>query len=56
MARVNEMSFRNWCREKWFQYRDECLAYSQEPVLDADHYFQMYKYWLKREYKHARDR
>jgi hypothetical protein len=52
MAKPNRIGFREWCREKWFQYREECEAYMQQPVLDADHYFKVYKYWLKREYKH----
>ena len=51
---IHKGKFRAWCREKWFQYREECEGYMQEPVLDTDQYFKMYKYWLKREYKHQR--
>ena len=50
------MKFREWCREKWFQYREECELYMSQPVLDADSYFKMYKYWLKREYRHQRNK
>jgi hypothetical protein len=52
--RTNNVRFRTWCREKWFEYRDECEVYMQQPVLDSNKYFNLYKYWLKREYKHQR--
>jgi len=44
--------FKNWLRDMWFQYREECELYKQQPVLDSAQYFKMYKYWLKREYRH----
>ena len=46
------MSFRHWCKEKWFDYISECQEYGLPPVLDANQYFSKYKYWLKREYRH----
>lgn len=55
MARLVSMNFRTWLQEQWFKYRDECDAYMQQPVLDSSQYFKMYKYWLKREYKHQRN-
>lgn len=48
------MNFRFWCREKWYEYLAECEGYRQAPILDSNRYFQMYKYWLKREFKHQR--
>ena len=49
---MHRQYFRNWCKEMWFQYVDECNAYQQKPVLDSSHYFQLYKWWLKREFRH----
>jgi hypothetical protein len=46
------MDFRYWLRQKWYEYTAECEAYGQAPVLDPNQYFQMYKYWLKREFRH----
>ena len=45
------MSFRYWLRQMWYEYVNECESYGQQPV-NADQYFQRYKYWLKREYRH----
>ena len=49
------MTFRSWCREKWYEYIGECEAYKETPSLDPDQYFKKYKYWLKREYKFQRN-
>jgi hypothetical protein len=46
------MTFRFWCREKWFEYLDECQTFQQKPMAKPEHYFQRYKWWLKREYQH----
>ena len=49
----NAMKFRIWCREMWFQHMDECLAWEgHEPTATPQEYFNKYKYWLKREYRH----
>jgi hypothetical protein len=46
------MNFRNWCREKWYEHVDELISYGLEPQLTAQEYFNRYKFWLKREYRH----
>ena len=47
------MNFRNWCREKWYEHMDELISYGLEPQLTtAQEYFDRYKFWLKREFKH----
>lgn len=46
------MNFRHWLRQRWYDYIAECEGYGEKPALNADQYFQMYKYWLKREYRH----
>jgi hypothetical protein len=43
--------FRFWLQRIYMDHKDEAISYGL-PVCDADTYFRMYKYWLKREYKH----
>jgi len=50
------MNFRTWCREKWYEHKDELLEYHIPLDRTSAEYFQLYKYWLKREYKHQRNR
>jgi hypothetical protein len=57
MATTNQMSFRQWVHELWLENCDEHMLYQELPYSQQD-YFQRYKYWLKREYRHqmkARD-
>ena len=47
------MNFRAWCREMWYQHVEECLTWEGvEPSATPQEYFNKYKYWLKREYRH----
>ena len=47
------MNFRAWCREMWYQHIEECLTWEGiEPTATPQEYFNKYKYWLKREYRH----
>ena len=48
-------SFRMWCTEKWFEHKDELEAYRQELPYTSREYFEKYKYWLKREYRHQQN-
>lgn len=50
------MTFRMWCREKWFEHKDELELYQQGLSYDAAEYFAKYKYWLKREYKFQKEK
>lgn len=44
--------FRYWFNEKWFQHKDEELAYAMTlSQLSASDYFALYKWWLKAEYQ-----
>ena len=45
-------SFRSWVTDKWFEHKDECSVWKTEPLRDSNVYFQKYKWWLKREFKH----
>lgn len=45
------MNFRIWLHEIWLQNCDEHREYGQV-TLTQEQYFQMYKYWLKREYRY----
>jgi len=48
------MQFRNWLHHMWNQHLDELDSYgvSVPPNYNLNDYFNRYKYWLKREYKH----
>jgi hypothetical protein len=47
------MTFRYWLQEMWMKHKDEYLNMRQVvPETDLAQYFQKYKYWLKREYRH----
>jgi hypothetical protein len=43
--------FRNWVHNLWL---DNCEEHDQDkrPKYSEKEYFQMYKYWIKREFKH----
>ena len=43
--------FRLWLQRTYMEHKDEAVTYGFEPC-DAATYFRMYKYWLKREYRH----
>lgn len=43
--------FRYWLHELWLQNCDEHRDYNELPFT-VEEYFQRYKYWLKREFKH----
>jgi hypothetical protein len=51
METTARMTFRVWLHELWLQNSDEHRLYGELPYTQEE-YFQRYKYWLKREYKH----
>jgi hypothetical protein len=45
--------FRHWVQELWMQHKDEYVDLKLPiPEDDIGEYFQKYKYWLRREYRH----
>jgi hypothetical protein len=47
------MSFRYWCSQKWFDHCEEVESFTgRNPNYDSKEYFRMYKWWLRREYRH----
>jgi hypothetical protein len=46
-------AFRHWVRELWMSNCDERLTYGQDPAT-MKQYWDTYKWWIKREYKHQR--
>lgn len=44
-------AFRSWVHNIWLDNREERLTYGQDPAT-MNEYWNKYKYWLKREYKH----
>ena len=49
MKKINH--FRHWVQELWYQNCDEHDQVNQKRYTQQQ-YFQMYKYWLKREFIH----
>ncbi len=46
-----DTAFRIWLQRIYMDHKDEANSYGF-PTCDSATYFRMYKYWLKREYKH----
>jgi hypothetical protein len=47
-------TFRVWLQEIWMRHKDEYAEIGQlVPEENLEVYFQKYKYWLKREYRHS---
>lgn len=46
------MGFRSWLQEQWFLHKEELEGYGQPCNYNIKEYFNKYKYWLKREYRH----
>jgi len=45
--------FRLWLNKLWQEHRSEVYAITNKPVdYDINDYFNKYKWWLKREFKH----
>lgn len=47
-----QKSFRSWLQEQWFLHKEELDGYGQKLDYDLKQYFNKYKFWLKREYRH----
>jgi hypothetical protein len=48
---MKNLDFRKWLYELWVRNCKERNDYHELPYSQAE-YFQRYKYWLKREYRH----
>ena len=48
-------AFRLWIQRIWMENREERLTVGEDPVT-IKQYWDNYKYWLKREYRHQRAR
>ena len=47
------MSFRMWIQEVWRAHVEELWQWDHKrPTYDSKEYFNKYKWWLRREYKH----
>lgn len=46
-------TFRQWLQEKWYEHLDELDSWNMKtPDYDLRQYFDRYRWWLKREYRH----
>lgn len=48
---MKNSAFRTWVRELWYENCEEHFEIN-EPRYTHEEYFQKFKWWLKREYKH----
>ena len=48
--------FRLFCIAKWFEHKDEILAWTRQPLTEYDdkYYFSKHKWLLKRMFKESR--
>lgn len=47
------ITFRHWLQEKWYEHLDEVEAWGGVvPDYKLQDYFEKYRWWLRREYKH----
>lgn len=47
-----QSQFRHYVYEKWYEYKDEVLAWEHRPVTgNAEDYFNKWKWFLKAKYK-----
>ena len=50
------MKFARWLQEMWAEHCDEVEAWEHTaPCYTARDYFNKYKWWLRREYRHRRN-
>jgi hypothetical protein len=51
------MNFRLWCQQMWYEHVEESSVWEGvEPTGTANEYFNKYKWWLKREYRHKQQK
>lgn len=48
--------FRNWVRSLWLENCEERLVYGIQSRISEREYFQQYKWWLRREYRHQQQK
>ena len=50
---MKDSAFRLFCTEKWFEHRDEILAWTGKPLTqyDSDYYFRKHRWLLKNMFK-----
>jgi len=47
--------FRIWLNNIWYEHSNEVFNWTgKNPEYNLKEYFEKYKYWLKREYKHQK--
>ena len=53
---ARESEFRMFCREKWYEHKDEILAWTGQALTEygSDYYFRKHRWMLKSMYKDQR--
>ena len=54
---MKNSSFRNFCREKWFEHKDEILSWTGKPLekYDDTYYFRQHRWLLKQMFKEKKN-
>lgn len=50
-GKITMKNFRHWVREIWLENCEEHLTYNENPYT-IKQYWERYKWWLRREYRH----
>jgi len=53
---MKESLFRNWVRQLWINNCEEHLAYGEKPYNSIAEYWQQYKWWIRREFRHQQSK
>ena len=51
-TQLSSKKFRKWVQQMWYDHVDELTAYRQPLHYSSKDYFNKYKFWLKREFRH----
>lgn len=53
---MKNSAFRMFCQEKWFEHKDEILAWTKKPLTEynAEYYLQKHKWLLKSMFKETK--
>jgi len=54
---MKNSSFRNFCRKKWFEHKDEILSWTGRPLTEYDdtYYFRQHRWLLKQMFKEQKN-
>ena len=49
---MKNSNFRHFCQEKWYEHKEEILAWTHgQPGYDSDYYFKQHRWLLRKLYQ-----